>query len=216
MALFYMTIQAAANTAPSNLLKIFSPSNLGSLKTVTNSFLYRANDAQGAGREKPEWMVMYEMAPDDHMMQQPITIESIPNGNAAVKIHRQGMYSLQASRSSPTFSPLDSGTIPNFLVAVFLRLDPAWTEEYDRYYTEEHMDAIARVPGWRRTRRLINSELPEDHVELAQFHDYDLNNGLGSKEFTHATSTKWYKDMMANAVLSKDRRTYELFSAVPQ
>jgi hypothetical protein len=113
-----------------------------------------------------------------------------------------------------TFSSLDFSNPPNFLVAVFLFSDPAWKEEYDRYYTEEHMDAIARVPGWRRTRRLMNAGLSEGEVELAQFHDYDLDNGLSSKEFSHATNTKWYKDMMANAVLSKDRRTYELFSTI--
>jgi hypothetical protein len=65
------------------------------------------------------------------------------------------------------------------------------------------MDAISRVPGWRHTRRLLKAGLPEGEVELAQFHDYDLENGLQSKEFTHATSTDWYKDMMAKAVIQR-------------
>jgi hypothetical protein len=214
MSLFYVTMQAATNTTPTSLLKIFNASNFESLKTATQSFLYRANDLQGAGSGKPEWMMMYEMGADERTPRQPITIDSISTSNPAIKIHRQGLYSLHASRSSPTFPSLDFSTTPNFLVAVFLCLDPAWKEGYDRYYTEEHMDAIAKVPGWRRTRRLVNAGLPEGEVELAQFHDYDLDNGLSSKEFTHATTTKWYKDMMANAVLSKDRRTYELHSAV--
>jgi hypothetical protein len=211
MSLIYITIQAAANITPANLLKIFNPSNFESLRAATNSFLYRANDLQA----NPEWMIMYEMAADGRKLQHPITIESeLSHSNPAIKIHRQGLYSLHTSRSSPLFSSLDFSNTPNFLVAVFLRLDPAWKEEYDRYYTEEHMDAIARVPGWRRTRRLVKIGLSEGDVELAQFHDYDLNNGLSSKEFTHATSTRWYKDMMANAVLSKDRKTYELHSIV--
>jgi hypothetical protein len=210
MSLFYVTIQATVNTTPTSLLKIFSPSNFESLRTATHSYLYRANDLQGAGKSKPEWMIMYEMAADERKLRQPITIESVSTSNPSIKIHRQGLYSLHTRRSSPTFSLLDFSTASNFLVAVFLRLDPAWKEEYDRYYTEEHMDAIAKVPGWRRTRRLMNAELPEGDMELAQFHDYDLDNGLSSKEFVRATSTKWYKDMMANAVLSKDRRTYEL------
>jgi hypothetical protein len=213
MSLLYVTVQAT-NTTSTNLLKTFRPSNFDSLRTVTTTFLYRANDLQGAGKGKPEWMIMYEMAGEQDKTKQPNKIGSISITNPAIKIHRQGLYSLQASRSSPTFSSLDFKTTPNFLVAVFLRLNPAWKEEYDRYYTEEHMDAIAKVPGWRRTRRLENAGLPEGEVELAQFHDYDLDNGLSSKEFTHATSTKWYKDMMANAVLSKDRRTYELDSMI--
>jgi hypothetical protein len=214
MSLFYATVEAAANTAPTKLLKIFNPSNFEPLRTVTQSLFYRANDLQGAGRAKPEWMIMYEMAEDKGRIRQPITIESVSQSDPAIKIHRQGLYSLQASRSSPTFSSLDFSTTPNLLVAVFLRLNPDWKEEYDRYYTEEHLDAIAQVSGWRRTRRLVNAGLPDGDVELAQFHDYDLDNGLSSREFTHATSTKWYKDMMANAVLSKDRRSYELFSII--
>jgi hypothetical protein len=213
MSLLYVTMQATASTTPANLLKVFNPSNFESLSKSTG-FLYRANDIQGAGKGKPEWMMMYEMVADERKINQPITTESISTSDPGIEIHRQGLYSLQASRSSQTFSSIDFNTTPNFLVAVFLRLDPTWKEEYDQYYTEEHMDAIAKVPGWRRTRRLVNSGLPKGEVELAQFHDYDLDNGLSSKEFTHATTTKWYKDMMANAVLSKDRRTYELHSVV--
>lgn len=72
------------------------------------------------------------------------------------------------------------------------------------------MDPIVMVPGWRRTRRLSSEMLLEGKLELAQLHDYDLENGLWNKELAHATSTKSYKYMMANAVISKDRRTYEL------
>jgi hypothetical protein len=206
-------MQAAANINPTNVLKIFNPSNFESLQAVTASYLYHANDLQGAGKGKPEWMIIYEMPINEHKTR-PFAVESLTSNNPAFEIHRKGIYSLQTGRSSPTFSLLDSSTTSNFLVAVFLRLAPAWKEEYDRYYTEEHMDAIAKVPGWRRTRRLTNIGLPDGEIELAQFHDYDLNNGLSSKEFIHATGTKWYKDMMANAVLSKDRRTYELLHVV--
>jgi hypothetical protein len=213
MSLLYVTLQAAANTTPTKLLKIFNPSNFESLRTVTRSYLYRANDLQGAGKGKPEWLVMYEIATDERETPHFI-VESFLPANPAIEIHRKGLYSLHASRSSPIFSCLDFSTASNLLVAVFLRLDPAWKEEYDRYYTEEHMDAIAKVPRWRRTRRLVNAGLPGGEVELAQLHDYDIKNGLSSKEFTHATSTKWYQDMMANAVLSKDRRTYDLFGTL--
>lgn len=214
MSLFYVTMHAAPSTTPANLVQLFHPSRFTSLSAVTHGYLYRANDPQGVARGKPEWMIMYEMAANESKPQLPITIESITRSNPEIKIYRRGLYSLQASRSSPKFPSLDFRTTSNLLVAVFLCIDPVWKEEYGRYYTEEHMDAIAMVPGWRRTRRLLNTGLPDSEVELAQFHDYDLDNGLSGQEFTHATSTKWYKDMMANAVLSKDRRTYELLSVI--
>lgn len=112
-------------------------------------------------------MIMYEVAADVSAPQQPITIdEVVAKSSPGIQIHRQGLFAQQASRTSPTFLSLNLSTTPNFLVAVFLRFDPARKAEYDRYYTEKHMDAIAKGPGWRRTRRLVNVGLPEGVVEL--------------------------------------------------
>jgi hypothetical protein len=211
MSLFYVTAHSAANTTPTNILKHFKPSQFKSLSAVQKSYLYRATDLHGAGRGKPEWMIMYELAAEDRKPQQDLTIEKESAiSNPEIKIHRQGLYSLQTSKSSPTFPSLNFGEAPNFLVAVFIRLHPGRKEEFDRYYTEEHMDALMKVPGWRRTRRFVTTGLPEDEAECVALHDYDLENGLGGEEFKHATTTDWYKDMMVNAVMSKDRRTYEL------
>jgi hypothetical protein len=77
----------------------------------------------------------------------------------------------------------------HFLVAVIIRLHLGRKEELDRYYTEEHMDALMKVPGWRRTRRFVITGLPEDDAECVALHDYDLENGLGGEEFKHATTT---------------------------
>jgi hypothetical protein len=215
MSLFYLTIHSAASTTPADLLKIFRPSQFKSLSTIQRSYLYRATDLHGAGKGKPEWMMMYEMATDESKPQQPITIESKSIiSDLGIEIHRQGLYSLQTSKSSSTFSALDFRTESNFLVAVFIRLHSGWKEEYDRYYTEEHMDAVMKVPGWRRTRRLVTTGLRDDEAECVQLHDYDLDNGLSGEEFKYATTTKWYKNMMGNAVMSKDRRTYKLCCVV--
>lgn len=76
------------------------------------------------------------------------------------------------------------------------------------------MNALMKVPGWRRTRRFVTTGVPENEAECVAFHDYDPENGLGGDEFKHATTTEWYKDMMVNAVMSKDRRTFELYGVV--
>jgi hypothetical protein len=97
MSLFYVTMQAVANTTPAKLLKIFHPSTFESFGMVTHSFLYRANDLHLGGNAKPEWMIIYEI-PAECKIQQRFTMESLTTNNASFKIHRQGLYSLHASR----------------------------------------------------------------------------------------------------------------------
>jgi len=211
MSLFYVTMRSAATTTPTELLKLFKQPQFKLLNTIQNSYLYRAADLNGAGKGKPEWMMMYELATDESKPQQPIMIENKSIiSSPGIEIHRQGLYSLQTNKSSSTFPSLNFDTAPNFLVAVFIRLHPGRKEEFDRYYAEEHMEALMKVPGWRRTRRFVTTGVPEDEAECVQLHDYDLENGLGGQQFKHATTTVWYEDMMVNAVMSKDRRTYEL------
>jgi hypothetical protein len=215
MSLFYITLHSAASVTSAELLKVFKPSQFKALSAVKRSYLYHATDVHGVGKGKPEWMMIYEMATDESNLEQPIIIENkLITSNPEIKIYRQGLYSLQTNKSSAAFPSLNFDTASNFLVAVFIRLRPGLKEEFDRYYSEEHMDALMKVPGWRRTRRFVTKGLSEDEAECVALHDYDIDNGLGGEEFKHATSTKWYQDMMVNAVMQKDRRTYNLCGVV--
>jgi hypothetical protein len=95
--LFYSTRCCLSKTA--DLLRYFKPTSLKSLTAVTHSYLYRENDLHSAGKGKPEWMVMYEMANNKDKPQPPVTIDKLSIDDPNIQIHRQGLYKLQASKS---------------------------------------------------------------------------------------------------------------------
>lgn len=102
----------------------------------------------------------------------------------------------------------------NVMVAVFLNLKDGDDKkaELDRWYREEHIEMLSKVPGWRRTRRFVTSSIEQGApVEYLALHEYSPKNGLGGEEFKAATSTEWNKRIMTDVVKEKRRRVYELY-----
>lgn len=104
----------------------------------------------------------------------------------------------------------------NVLVAVYLTLKDGKDkeEELAKWYREEHVPLLSKVPGWRRTRRFVTSYLDvQDGREMVHLalHEYAPQNGLGGEEFIKATSTDWAKKMGETVMASKNRRVYDLY-----
>jgi pimeloyl-ACP methyl ester carboxylesterase len=104
------------------------------------------------------------------------------------------------------------------MIAVSFVLQPGEDkeEELKRWYEEEHVPLLQKVPGWRRTRRFVTSYLdiqanPETTREFLALHEYAPENGLGGKEFIAATTTKWCDKINADVVQDRKRRVYELY-----
>lgn len=179
----------------------------------SSSFCYAATDLGDNDQGKMKWMAIHEI---DDMIEMGKVLKA--KGESSDKLgpnfHKR-YFDLQESHESEGFKDLklDPHTEPNFVVAVCIRLHPGRKADFDKYYSEEHMDALKKVPGWRRTRRFVTAALEEgdpDEVECLALHDYAPDNGLGGENFKAATTTAWYKDMMSNAVKHKTRRTYDL------
>jgi pimeloyl-ACP methyl ester carboxylesterase len=100
------------------------------------------------------------------------------------------------------------------MVAVSLSLHPGKNkeEELAKWYKEEHIPLLSKVPGWRRTRRFVTSSIePKDEVEYLALHEYAPVNGLGGPEFQAAITTKWNDQIYEKVVKEKRRRTYDLY-----
>ena len=218
--LFYLTADAGSSgtTSAIDLLKwVKECSKVSQIPGAEGANVYRATDSTGAGKAKPEWLVMWEINDASCLSTDHLKTAEMPGPGTP---RRQDLFSVQSTYSIPSFSSADlrNETAANFIVAVIIVLDEALKAEYDAYYEEEHIGALMRVPGWRRTRRFVEARSDGSEptrqggeVKILQLHDYDPENyGIEGQEFKSATSTRWYKDMMANAVKSKDRRTYEL------
>ena len=100
----------------------------------------------------------------------------------------------------------------NVVVAVFFTLkEGADEEELAKWYREEHVGLLQKVPGWRRTRRFVTSYLDLQEGKTKEYlalHEYAPENGLGGEEFQKATGTEWFKKIIKDVVADKRRRVY--------
>jgi pimeloyl-ACP methyl ester carboxylesterase len=197
------------------------------LPFIENGFRYRATDLDAPGKgskEMPEWMAAYDITDMDELTKETYMRLRTPEVKsqrekdvmAKIAVDRR-LYDLVGERKSPDFRPLDEldySAEGNVLVAVSLSLKPGKKqEELDKWYEEEHVDLLSKVPGWLRTRRFVTSSILEgkEGFEYLALHEYAAKNGLGGPEFKAATSTKWNNDIMTNVVQEKRRRVYELY-----
>ncbi|KAI0634617.1 hypothetical protein C8Q77DRAFT_1055871 [Trametes polyzona] len=80
-------------------------------------------------------------------------------------------------------------------------------EDFNRWYDEEHIPMMAKVPGWIRSRRFVlvdagaigsdaGSAKPAKYCAI---HDMEDPATLEREEFKAATETEWTKKSMGNA-----------------
>jgi hypothetical protein len=216
--LLYVTVDASSsdNTSAFEVLEyVKTCSKVGQVPGAVGAYVYRATDSAGAGAGKPAWLVMWEI--NNASFTDYLETLEVPSPGTHNRLQH---FYLQSTYAVPSFSSTDlhNKSATNYIVAVIIVLDEKLKAEYDKYYEEEHIGALMKVPGWRRTRRFVEvkgggSETTRQggEVQILQLHDYNPENyGIEGQEFKSATSTRWYKDMMINAVKAKDRRTYEL------
>ena len=135
---------------------------------------------------------------------------------AKIKVDRK-LYDFVESRESPAFKQLEKleneGT-GNMMVAVFLTLHPGADKksELDKWYREEHIDMLSKVPGWLRTRRFVTSSIDSNApLEYLALHEYAPKSDLGGPEFKAATTTKLAGEINTNVIKEKHRRVYDLY-----
>jgi hypothetical protein len=74
-------------------------------------------------------------------------------------------------------------------------MDPVDEADFDRWYREEHLDMLHKLPGYRRSARYIigpRTALAEgEPPKYLAIHEMDGLAGLDSKEGEAANSTPW-------------------------
>ncbi|KAJ9665110.1 hypothetical protein H2201_004770 [Coniosporium apollinis] len=192
------------------------------LPFIPNGFRYRATDLNGPGKGLPEWVALYDITDTAELTKDTYTRLRTP----AVKSQREKdvmaqiavdrrTFDFVESRQAESFRPLEDLDVEEegrVLVAVSFSIYPGKREELDKWYAEEHIKMLSKVPGWLRTRRYVTSSIDEkDETEYLALHEYAPENGLGGEEFKAATSTKWTDEVMANVVREKRRRVYKSY-----
>ncbi|CAG8975604.1 hypothetical protein HYALB_00006811 [Hymenoscyphus albidus] len=235
--LLYVTMQPKAGLPESQFHDWYNnehgPTRLR-LDFCANGFRYRANDLGGEtpSEGKPEWMAMYDITDMSELTKETyLRLRGPPSKTpreaetmAQIKVDRK-LYDFVAGRESEEFKKMEEVKNEgqgNVVVAVFLKLHPGdgMLEKLDKWYWEEHVDMLAKVPGWLRSRRFVTSTIdPDAPTEYVGLHEYTPQNGLGGPEFKASTSTPWKAEIMSNVVKDKQRRVYNLyytFGAAPR
>ncbi|KAF8216478.1 hypothetical protein K438DRAFT_1558472 [Mycena galopus ATCC 62051] len=103
-----------------------------------------------------------------------------------------------------------------FLLVVTLEMTtPEAEDDLNKWYDEEHMDLLSKVPGWKQGRRYKLRDfsqkglMADDPVsKYLAIHEITNNNFSSTPEFKHASSTEWRERIMKNAC--RKARVFEL------
>ncbi|KAI1329278.1 Alpha/Beta hydrolase protein [Xylariaceae sp. FL0255] len=179
---------------------------------------YRAVDDQ-----KPTFLAVYDLMSMSHLETETYTSLRANRSSREAEVIGQVdvtryFWDLVLSRQSPEFRDVkqltDDEAEGRVLIAV--QLQPKDTEgaeaEILKWYEEEHITMISKVPGWLRTRVFKTSSLekgvPPSFLALGEF---SKENGLGGLEYKAAAATARAKDITGKYASVISRRKYELF-----
>jgi pimeloyl-ACP methyl ester carboxylesterase len=195
------------------------------LPFIPNGFRYRATDSEQFDESKPEWLAFYDVTDSAEFTRPPYTTlredhvktQREKDTMAQIAVDRH-MYDFIQEWRGDEYQPLDridAAAAGHVLIAVsFYLQDPSQEAELDRWYKEEHVNLLSKVPGWRRSRRFVTSSVTNPNPaekEYLALHEYAPQNGLGGLEFQAATTTPWTHEIYSKVVKERKRRAYEWF-----
>lgn len=214
------------------------------LPFITNGIRYRATDIPDSTPEAekqknlPEWLAIYDVTDMSEMQgeaylrlrREDVKSEREKETMRQIAIDRR-LYDLVEEKQCEGYVPLEhdlSAPSENVderrvLVAITQTVRKGFEDEFSRWYTQEHIPLLAKVPGWLRTRRFVTSSIdpkPEADTEYLCLHEYAPQNGLnGSPEMRAATNTPWRTRIFETAISARSRRVYAhyyTFGAAPR
>lgn len=200
------------------------------LPFCNNGFRYRATDleSQPGSKEKPEWMAIYDfdelewLTRQEYIKLRSAPVQSQRERDTMKQIHvDRRSYDLLKEWKGDDFRDLqkvENEGQKNVMIAVSFLLQEGEgnEEELRKWYEDEHVPLLQKVPGWRRTRRFVTSYLDlesghKSEKEYLALHEYAPQNGLGGPEFNKAITTEWCDKIYKNVVTGRKRRVYDLY-----
>ncbi|KAI0469335.1 Alpha/Beta hydrolase protein [Xylaria cf. heliscus] len=194
------------------------PTRLKLPQIFTNGLRYQAADDK-----EPTYLAVYDVTRMSHLETE--TYTSLRANRSEREAETIGQVEVQRyfwdrvlSKQSPLFIPIEQLTDEETegLVLVAVQLTPKEAansvEEIQKWYGEEHIDMLSKVPGWLRSRLFKVSSLEKgEPTKFIALHDYTKTNGIGGPEYQAATSTPRTKELYAKYATMSSRRVYSLF-----
>lgn len=173
---------------------------------------YKATDS-----ETPTWLTLYD-----------ISEPSIANGDGYQAV--QAKASDNEKRIMPlvhylnrrTYAPIGATPPPRtgasfpgkYVFSVGMDIKPEGEADFNKWYEEEHLGLVAKIPGWLSGRRyeLVDSlVIGEGRKPLKYLAIYEMENNtfMETEEFKVAVGTPWSIEVQKN-VLDRELRLFEL------
>ncbi|KAK8108248.1 uncharacterized protein PG998_010261 [Apiospora kogelbergensis] len=185
-----------------------------------NGLRYRAADGQ-----QPEFLAAYDVTRMSHLETETYTTlranrsarEAATIGQVDVTRH---FWDLVSETKSPLFLPVEQLTddeaagLVLVVVELGLKDHPDAEAELLKWYGEEHVGMLSKVPGWLRTRLFKTSVLDTRGGAKTVYyglHDYAKENGLGGEEHKASMATPWRVKVTDNYATLQGRRIWSLF-----
>ncbi|KAK0533741.1 Coatomer subunit beta' [Tilletia horrida] len=134
-----------------------------------------------------------------------------------------------ARTASISNRPIKAEHAPPVVIATSVTPAQGNQEAYDEWYLGEHVEALSRVPGWRRTRRfelvdalIIGRDAARDNGDAGSvprclgLHEYASPDFSSTPEFAAALNTPWRTRVMRednSGIAQQERRVMSLYRA---
>ncbi|KIW33343.1 uncharacterized protein PV07_00200 [Cladophialophora immunda] len=123
------------------------------------------------------------------------------------------IYHEIARRSRPGIDNNEYPPIGTEYVQVGMDPTLGSTQDYLDWFEQEHQGMLAKVPGWRGTRRYrLASRYGSGREHAALFvsaSEYDVENGLGGPIWQASIDTPWTERVRDNLAQAYHRRTWK-------
>ncbi|THV03169.1 hypothetical protein K435DRAFT_297102 [Dendrothele bispora CBS 962.96] len=193
-----------------------------SIPTFFNAARYKASDLK-----TPRWLTLYDLS-EPAVADGPEYQDVHANGSDRDKLMLSKIQYL--TRRAYSFIPESSKIHPDvpktafpgkFCLVVSMQTTPEGEDEFNRWYGEEHIPMLSKVPGWLRSRRyklfsvkergqLVNGEECKPLQYLA-IHDFSQDGYMETSEFKAATSTTWRAEIV-KSIVDRELRLFELYN----
>ncbi|RMJ06655.1 hypothetical protein CDV36_013748 [Fusarium kuroshium] len=194
------------------------PTRLRLPQIFSNGLRYKATDGL-----EPTFLAAYDVTSMSHLETETyLTLRANRSPREAETIGqvdvKRYFFDLVHTKESPEFVPLEKLSdqeaegIQTTAVDIQLKDVEGASEQYAKWVIEEHIEMLAKVPGWLRSRIFKTSYLEgEGKTSYYALHDYAKVNGQGGKEHKASMDTPWRTEVFDKYVATKGRRTYSLF-----
>lgn len=177
----------------------------------------------------PPWVALYDLTSYESMQKRPYTTlaetrsEREKNVLSKLKLMERRLYELR--REAPIHPPspsFDEKRPSPFLAFIFADIPLEDEEDFNRWYEDEHIPLLSKVPGWLRARRFVlkESQRFEEGVQITDkaapkyLHviEWEHLEGRELEEYKYATSTPW-RERVVGKMTNVEKPIYAHYKA---